>query len=333
MKFDKSKMMKLDLLDEILDTSVPVPAGNVVTEMALSQIQPFPEHKFKLYTGDRLSDMVESIKEFGVLMPIILWHKDDDYLILSGHNRANAAILAGLKSVPVIIKENLTHDEAVLIVTETNLRQRSFSDLSESEKAYSLAQHYEAMKSQGKRNDLLQEIDAFMSGTSSQVETKSGQTSNLTLSQLETKLRADEKLGQQYGLSRANVARYIRISSLTPELLQLLDIGKIAFLTAYSLSFIADSNLQKTIYSAVEHYGFKLDMKKAEQLRQEFEVGQLNESKIDLILSGALEQKKTKPKSIRIKPELANRYLSGKSQREADEILEKALTAYFGGAV
>ena len=170
MKFDKSKMMKLDLLDEILDTSVPAPAGNVVTEMALSQIQPFPEHKFKLYSGERLNDMVESIKEFGVLMPVILWHKDDDYYILSGHNRVNAAKLAGLKAVPVMIKENLTHDEAILIVTETNLRQRSFSDLSESEKAYSLAQHYAAMKSQGKRNDLLEEIDNLI--TSPQVGTK-----------------------------------------------------------------------------------------------------------------------------------------------------------------
>lgn len=332
MKIDQSKMLKLDLLDEILDSSAPAPTGNGVTEMALSQMQPFPEHKFKLYSGERLSDMVESIKEFGVLMPIILWHKDDDYLILSGHNRANAAKLAGLKSVPVMIKENLTHDEAVLIVTETNLRQRSFLDLSESEKAYSLAQHYEAMKSQGKRNDLLQEIENLMiDKTCAQLEHKSHNGS--TSAQLEHKLNNREKLGQQYGLSRANVARYIRISSLTPELLQLLDNGKIAFLTAYSLSFISDSNLQKAIYNAVDCHGFKLDMKKAENLREEFEAGQLNESKIDLILSGALEQKRTKPKAIKIKPELADRYLSGKSQQEADEIIEKALTAYFGGAV
>ena len=332
MKFDKSKMMKLDLLDDILDTSSPAPAGSGIMEMALSQLQPFPEHKFKLYNGERLNDMVESIKEFGVLMPVILWHKDDDYYILSGHNRVNAAKLAGLQTVPVIVKESLTHEDAVLIVTETNLRQRSFSDLSESEKAYSLAQHYEAMKCQGKRSDLLEEIESLMSKTVSQVETRSLQANISTLSQVETRLRTDEKLGQQYGLSRANVARYIRISSLTPELLELLDSGKIAFLTAYTLSFITDITLQKEIYRAV-NYGFKLDMKKAELLRQKFEAGLLDKAEIDNIFFDSAETKEFKQKAVKIKPELAQRYFAGKNQREINSIIEKALAQYFGGAV
>lgn len=316
MKFDKSKMLKLDLLDDILDTSNPAPAGSGITEMALSQMQPFPEHKFKQYSGERLNDMVESIKEFGVLMPIILWHKDDDYFILSGHNRANAAKLAGLTEVPVIIKENLTYEEAVLIVTETNLRQRSFSDLSESEKAYSLAQHYEAMKSQGKRNDLLREIDSILNSATSV--------------QLEQKLENRSKLGSEYGLSATNVTRYIRISSLIPELLELLDNGKIAFLSAYTLSFITDNTLQQEIYNSV-NYGFKLDMKKANQLRETFEQGHLTESMITLILSGNLEKKETKTKAVKIKPELTQKYFADKSQKEIDNIIEKALALYFGG--
>ena len=316
-KIDKSKMLKLDLLDDMLDISPAptTPNSSGTTEMSLDQLKPFPEHKFKLYSGERLEDMVQSIKEFGVLMPIIVWHKDDDYFILSGHNRANAAKLADLQTVPVIVKENLTQDEATLIVTETNLIQRSFSDLSESEKAYSLAQHYEAMKSQGKRNDLLNEINLLVNGTSSQVETK---------------LRADEKLGQQYGLSRANIARYIRISLLTPELLELLDNGKIAFLSAYTLSFITDNILQQEIYNSA-NYGFKLDMKKANQLRETFEQGRLTESMITLILSGNLEKKETKAKAVKIKPELTRKYFADKSQKEIDNIIEKALALYFGG--
>lgn len=135
-----------------------------LTEMAFDQMEPFPEHKFRFYEGQQLADMVESIRQFGILLPIILWHTEDgQYIILSGHNRRNAARLAGLTRGPVIIRENLTHDEAVLIVTETNLRQRSFADMSHSERAYCLAQHYEALKSQGKRNDLLAEIETLLS--------------------------------------------------------------------------------------------------------------------------------------------------------------------------
>ncbi len=107
-----------------------------ILEMDFSQIESFPNHRFRLYEGQQLDDMVESIRQFGILLPIILWHTEDGrYIILSGHNRKNAAQLGGLTQGPVIIRENLTHEDAVLIVTETNLRQRSFSDMSYSERA------------------------------------------------------------------------------------------------------------------------------------------------------------------------------------------------------
>lgn len=136
-----------------------VPGENTLVEMEFAYMSAFPDHKFKLYTGQRLDDMVSSIKEYGILMPVILWHHEGLYIILSGHNRVNAGKIAGLTKCLVIIKENLSYEDAVLIVTETNLRQRSFDDLSPSEKAYCLKQHYEAIKCQGKRNDLLNEID------------------------------------------------------------------------------------------------------------------------------------------------------------------------------
>ena len=106
-----------------------VSGENTLVEMEFAYMSAFPDHKFKLYTGQRLDDMVSSIKEYGILMPVILWHHEGLYIILSGHNRVNAGKIAGLTKCLVIIKENLSYEDAVLIVTETNLRQRSFDDL------------------------------------------------------------------------------------------------------------------------------------------------------------------------------------------------------------
>ena len=118
--------------------------GTGITEMDFAVMEPLPNHKFKLYTGQRLWDMVDSIREFGILEPLIVWVHDGKNTILSGHNRQNAGSIAGLTKGPVIIRENLTYEDAILIATETNLRQRSFDDLSPSEKAYCLKQHYDA---------------------------------------------------------------------------------------------------------------------------------------------------------------------------------------------
>lgn len=148
------------------DSHAPAPQNSGIggmTEMDFDQMESFPNHKFKLYEGQRLTDMVESIRQFGILLPLILWHTEDGrYIILSGHNCQNAAQLAGLTGGPVIIREKLTHDEAVLIVTETNLCQRSFADMSHSERAYCLAEHYQAMKCQGRRTDILEEIERLL---------------------------------------------------------------------------------------------------------------------------------------------------------------------------
>ena len=111
-------------------------------EMELSKLTDFPLNKFPAYEGKRLEDMVESIKNFGVLTPLIVWKKEDSYIILSGHNRKRAAELAGLKTVPVYIKENLTDDEANLIMGETNFRQQSFTDMKHSQKAFCLKQNF-----------------------------------------------------------------------------------------------------------------------------------------------------------------------------------------------
>ena len=116
------------------------------------------DHPFHLYEGERLEDMIASVKEHGILNPVIVQKIDGGYEMLSGHNRMNAAKLAGLKEVPAIVKTDLSEGEAYVYVIETNLMQRSFSDLLISEKAAVLKARYEKGSCQGKRNDIMREI-------------------------------------------------------------------------------------------------------------------------------------------------------------------------------
>ena len=301
----------------------PEPGG--ILEMDFAQMEPFPNHKFKLYEGQQLADMVESIRQFGVLLPIILWHNGDGkYIILSGHNRRNAALLAGLSKGPVIIKENLTYDEAVLIVTETNLRQRSFGDMSHSERAYCLAQHYEALKSQGRRNDLLEEIETLLNPHESR--------ENPTSSEVQTKLRSDTKISQEYGLSRDKVAKYIRISKLIEPLIGKVDTGEIPFLAAYGLSFIEDTGRQHQIAELMESDNYRIDIKKAELLRSYYETGRLNDTTIVQILSGEKTRKPkiNRPQPFKVKPAVITKYFTaGQSVKEIEDTIDRALALYF----
>jgi len=312
-----------DMLD--FETKEPASGSGGITEMSFDRMEPFPNHRFKLNEGQKLADMVESIRQFGILLPILLWYTDDGrYIILSGHNRVEAGSLAGLTKGPVIIKENLTHADAVLIVVETNLYQRSFAEMSHSERAYCLAEHYEAMKSQGRRNDILQEIKELLN-THSDKE-------NSTSSELQTKLRSDEKLGQDYGLSRDKVAKYIRIATLAPLLRSQVDGGKIAFLSAYELSFVDDMEKQQQIADYIEYDEHKIDMKTAQLLREYYAGKKLTDDAIRQILSGEKTRgpKTDKPKPVKIKPAVVSKYFTpDQSKKEIEEIIEKALALYF----
>ena len=180
------------------------------TEVNLSQLVPFSNHPFKLYEGDRLKDMVESIKEFGIITPLIVRPLETNkYEILSGHNRANAGKLAGLTKTPVVIKENLTDEEAMLIVTETNLIQRAFSELSHSEKARILTERHNAIKEQGKRMDLINKIEMLLNTDGIEKKSTSGQIGHQGKSR--------DKIGDEYDLLGKTVSRYLGIDTLLPE--------------------------------------------------------------------------------------------------------------------
>lgn len=320
-----------EMLNFEQEEQTPSPADNTavsgggLVEMDFDQMESFPNHKFKLYEGQQLSDMVESVKQFGILLPIILWHTEDGkYIILSGHNRRNAAQLAGLTKGPVIIRENLTHDEAVLIVTETNLRQRSFSDMSHSERAYCLAEHYEAMKCQGKRTDLLQEIERLLN--------PHGYEDSDTSAEVQHRLKSRDKIGQEYGLSRDKVAKYIRLANLVENLMERVDNGEIAFLAAYDLSFVEDTAKQQQIADLMESDSYKVDMKKAELLRSYYETSKLTDTAIVQILSGekTKKPKSNKPQPVKVKPAVISKYFTPQqTAKEIEETIDKALAYYF----
>lgn len=296
-------------------------------ELDIKTLVPFNNHPFRLYQGERLNDMVQSIKELGMLLPIIVRKAgsitEEKYEILSGHNRVNAAKVAGLQKVPAIIKENLSDDEALLIVTETNLMQRSFSDLSISEKAKSLKIHYYALSNQGMRTDILEQIKMHLNADDF--------NDNSTSCQFDTKLRTDEKLGEKYNLSQSSVARFIKINELNSDLLEQVDKGDIPFMAGVNIAFLKEEE-QQDLFEILSEEEYKIDLKKSKTLKEESQKSNLTPDRIRLILSGELDKKKKKGDvSIKIKEETIQTYFKGKNNKEIQETIAKAIVKYFEG--
>lgn len=249
-----------------------------VKNIRIDKLKPFKNHPFKLYEGQRFEDMCDSVKENGVLFPIIVRLVDGgSYEILSGHNRTEAAKAAGLEYIPAIIRENLTEDEAMLIVTETNLIQRSFADLSHSERAVTLAMHHEAIKRQGKRTDLINEIEDLLKNNTDPVTSRT----------LCMKLDSKQKIGDQYNMSSRNVANYLRVNHLSTELKKRLDNDEFAFRAAVEISYLSNEE-QDTLHKVLDNPAYKLDMKKAAQLREFSEKKILTANDIVEILTGVV---------------------------------------------
>lgn len=299
--------------------STPTALQNAVKQIPCDMLKPYHNHRFELYTGERLEDMVESIKENGVLSPIIVQPCNSGYEILIGHNRWNASKIAGLPTVPAIVKEGLSEDEAEMYVIESNLMQRGFDNLKISEQAAVIAQRHSEMFSQGKRNDIIRELQ-MLDGTA-----------NLTSRPMGEKLDTDDVLSEQYGLSSRNVSRLLRINKLIDELKNLIDNGTLAVRSGVELSFLSEET-QLEISELAEDY--KIDMKKAKQLRDSADNdGNVSNADIIRILDG----KKTiadKAKSVKISNDIYSRYFEPTAKpKEIAETIEKALEMYFSSQV
>ncbi|MEN3005951.1 ParB N-terminal domain-containing protein [Dehalobacterium formicoaceticum] len=303
----------------------PENQDTVFTILPFSLMDDFKEHPFRLYEGERKRDMADSIKDKGILQPLILRPKENGrYEILSGHNRKHCGIEAGLDAALVIIKKNLSDEEAWIYVIETNILQRSFSEMLESEKAAVLSLEHSKLFSQGKRNDILEELK--------KLENPHDIKDNSTSSQIATKLRTDQKIGDEYGLAKDTVARYVRIHNhLCTVLKSRLDNGTIGFIPAVTLSFLKEKE-QVFVDKSIELNGFKVDVKKSDILRGYSEREKLSEDNIYLILNGELGQspKKKRTPTFRLKQKVYSQYFTpSQKTSEIEEVIEKALEFYF----
>jgi len=297
----------------------------IVEWLPIDELIPYPDHPFKLYEGERLDDMVRSIKELGVLQPIIVRPLPDGgtYEILSGHNRVNAAKIAELKEVPCIIKENLSDEDAKLIVTETNLVQRSFKDLSHSERAVALKLHMDTISRQGKRNDLINEIETLLNPDET--------NENKTCDPAEHKLKSRERTAKKYDLSPSNVTRYLRAARLIRPLLERMDKGEIALRPAVALSYLTIDE-QTALEAALCATPCKIDMIKADAFRLISENKKFTDDKIAKILSGEINSvlKPKSPPVLKIKHTVYSKFFKeNTNQKEIALIIEQALTEYF----
>lgn len=300
----------LDLLaeDPVKDTPVPV---NGIVSIPVEEIHPFHDHPFRLYEGERLEDMVQSIKDHGVLNPVIVRKAARGYEMLAGHNRTNAAKIAGLTEVPAIVKTDLSDEDAYVYVIETNLLQRSFAELLPSEKAAVLVARYEKISSQGKRNDIRQENEALEETCGHDVHKSQ---------------KSRDGLGEEYGMTGRNIARYMRLDRLIPEFKDAVDKGTLAMVAAVDLSYL-NVKMQKMIQQVTEAEGKKLKPKQAVELRK---MGKdITKEGIESVLAGK-EQKKSQSVSVKLPMELYEKYFAQMDARAVQEIIEKALEGYLG---
>jgi len=272
---------------------------------------PFKNNPFTLYEGQQFTDMVESIRMSGIITPIIIrrMNEKEKYEILSGHNRVEAAKAAGITSIPAIVKEGLSDEEALLIVTETNLIQRSFVDLKHSERAIVITNHYEAMKKKaGYRSDLIEEVE------------------NILNAPMGHRINTREKLGKQMGLGKTTIARYLRLNKLVSPLKQRLDKNEIGIRVGESLSFL--NTKEQEMIEEVLANGKKISISQANKIKEKSQNGELTKISINEILEPQRSNLSIKP--IKFNTQFLSKYFKPEQDiNEIEETINSALEMYF----
>ena len=267
-----------------------------IYDIPLSEIDDFPNHPFKVKMDEDMNQLVQSVKERGVITPITLRQKEDGrYEIVSGHRRRKACELAGLDSVPAEIKE-LSRDEAIILMVESNL-QRSI--ILPSEKAFSYKMRLEAMKRQGQRTDL----------TSGPVVQKFSR----------------DALGDKAEESGRQISRYIRLTELIPELLDMVDENKIAFRPAVELSYLTETE-QHNLLNSISYNDATPSLPQAIRLKEFSKAGKLSAEVIEAILG---EEKPNQKEKISFKAERLRPYIpSSVPLEKTEDYIIKALEYY-----
>ena len=270
-----------------------------IREIPLSELFPFKDHPFSVMDDKKMMDMVESVKEFGVMIPIIARPLDGGgYEIVSGHRRKRACELAGIKTIPVLVRD-LDNDEATILMVDSNLQQRDVIPPTERGRAYQMK--LEALKHQGKRKDLTSSHD-------------------------EKKLKwAMDQVADDAGKSRAQVARYIRLNSLNPELQEMVDEGRLAITPAVELSYLRPEE-QRDIAVALEETQNTPSLSQAQRIRKMSESGEATREKLTDIM---MEEKKPLRDSITLSHDTLKKYFpKSYSIQKIEQIIIKLLENY-----
>ena len=247
-----------------------------VQEIPLDQLKPFRNHPFKVRDDQRMLDTVDSIREYGVLVPAIARpDPEGGYELISGHRRKRGCEMAGLQTMPVIIRD-LDDDAAVLVMVDSNIQRE---ELLPSERAFAYKMKLEALKHQGARSDL-------------------------TSSQLGTKLRADELLAEQAGESRNQVQRFIRLTELISELLDMVDERKLAFNPAVEVSYLKRDE-QRMLLEAMDAEQTTPSLSQAQRLKKFSQEGRLTEEAMSAIMS---EEKKSEMDKVTLRSDTLYKY-------------------------
>ena len=274
----KSANVSLKSFDDIFSTEESRQAEKLehVQQVPLSELHAFEGHPFRVVDDDEMQKVVDSVKEFGILTPLIA--RPDPYggyEIISGHRRLHASELAGLESVPVIVRE-MDDDEAIICMVDANLQRENILP---SERAWAYRMKLDAMKHQGARSDL-------------------------TSSQLGTKLRSDKILADQMGQSRTQVQRYIRLTELQPELLDMVDSKKLAFNPAVELSYLKP-NEQKDFIEAMDAAQATPSLSQAQRIKKLSQAGMCT---LDAMCEVMNEEKKDDLSKVTISHEVLRKY-------------------------
>ncbi|MBO4497978.1 MAG: ParB/RepB/Spo0J family partition protein [Lachnospiraceae bacterium] len=259
--------------DKVINKEEPL---ETVKELKLSELVPFKNHPFKVRDDEDMEKTVESIEEFGVLNPVIVRPLESGgYEIVSGHRRCHAAELAGLKTVPAIVRE-LDDDAATILMVDSNLQRETILP---SEKAWAMKMRYEAMKHQGERKDL-------------------------TSSQIGTKFRTDSVLADLMGESRNQIQRYIALTNLIPELLEMVDNRQLAFNPAVELSYIPQYQ-QERFLEAMDYAQSTPSLSQAQRIKK---LSQDGKCTLEAMCAVMDEEKKPEQDHITIKHDVLRKY-------------------------
>ena len=269
-----------------------------VQQIPIDALHPFINHPFKVLDDEAMTRTVESIAQYGVLAPLIARPRPDGdgYEIISGHRRQYAAKLAGLDTLPVIVR-NMDDNAAVLLMVDSNLQREHILP---SERAFAYKMKLEALKNQGARSDL-------------------------TSGQIGPKLRSDEQVALDAGESRKQVQRFIRLTNLIPELLDMVDEKKIAFNPAVELSYL-DESQQRAFLEAMDGTQNAPSVSQAQQLKKMAQCGEFTYEKAFDILG---QEKKSEQDTVTIKNDILRKYFPRSyTPRQMEEKIIQLLDAW-----